>query len=1091
MNVHLPRSFLSTTEMAYVFPSSRGIVTAQRNGPVNACEHDALVGAWLLTMDNDPNYYVSWSLAYDCIVYAELSDKVTEWLERCYPYYSDFITESNGEYSYNRKVEGIPGKMLLSILFPSNFNYTKRSDKVPEHPFIKIQNGVILSDSAPIDKETIGAKRNNIIHLLWIEYGEHVCQDFISNIQFIINRYLFTRGLSIGISDCITEAGSSINRLLTDVSAKCVEILSEPLGEEREDKINRELNSAMPSGMSLAAKSMNKGRYNSLNIMRDCGAKGSSINCGQIVAFLGQQSIEGKRAIKTLSGRSRRLPYFEENEDTPEAGGFIYNSYTSGLTPSEFFFHAQAGRVGVIDTSIRTAESGYAYKRISKKMEDFIAKADGSVRDAGGCIIQFQYGDDGYNPINLINCPGVRFPIPFDLKREMDRINGSSNTTYPKGRERSLTDSEITLLLSRVRIGDHICELTEYNNQIFQSSLRKILENKDLKIYPNLIPNFCRRLFDRHAKSRVDYGEAVGLIAASAIGEPTTQSSVVGDTWVYVKINDEIRYVKIGSLIDTMMERHKNYVLQLDHEHIGSELLVKEDFRRIEVLSVDPRKETVSWKRVCELSRHPVNGRLVEVTTHYGRKIITTLSHSHLQFTSLFGILPIKGNDLSVGGCIPTIADIEHFIPKSLVTTRYINIGSLRRGDVIIDRIKELKMIDPPATTKVYDFGVEGHHNFMVANGIFTHNTLSQFHMSGVAFKDVTLGLPRLEELLNATKNPSKIAISIFFNNTLSKEDLYLKRKIFEGVTMQSLVERHEIIEVGKEIKPPEWRELAVLLLPSPKIKPKDWIIRLHLSLDRLFEYNLTLVDVQKAIENEIDIDNLCVIRSPLNIGQIEIYTDIDSLISYADSKKYDMSVVDNLPFYLSRDVILKAIEKIIICGIEGITKTMLREEDGKDCPFSSTNEKEWVIDASSSYSGNLVDILIKDDVDISRTWSNDLWETLSTFGIEATRTILFNELSKVLGFDGTYINPRHVQLLTDSMTRNGKITSVRRDGITEDAGVLAQGLFEKSIDNFSTASMFGKVDKLTGISGSVMFGTNIPMGTGSVVVRSKDEAVI
>jgi DNA-directed RNA polymerase II subunit RPB1 len=108
---------------------------------------------------------------------------------------------------------------------------------------------------------------------------------------------------------------------------------------------------------------------------------------------VGQQNVEGKRI--PFGFKDRSLPHFTKDDHSPESRGFVENSYLRGLTPQEFFFHAMGGREGLIDTAVKTAETGYIQRRLVKALEDVTAKYDGTVRNALGDIIQFTYGEDG------------------------------------------------------------------------------------------------------------------------------------------------------------------------------------------------------------------------------------------------------------------------------------------------------------------------------------------------------------------------------------------------------------------------------------------------------------------------------------------------------------------------------------------------------------------------------------------------------------------------------------------------------------------------------------------------------------------------
>jgi DNA-directed RNA polymerase II subunit RPB1 len=123
------------------------------------------------------------------------------------------------------------------------------------------------------------------------------------------------------------------------------------------------------------------------------GSKSSFINTSQMAVCVGQQSVEGRRI--PFGFRHRTLPHFTKDDFSPEARGFVENSYLHGLTPQEFFFHAMARREGLIDTVVKTAETGYIQHRLVKALEDVMVCYDGTVRNSLGDLIQFLYGEDG------------------------------------------------------------------------------------------------------------------------------------------------------------------------------------------------------------------------------------------------------------------------------------------------------------------------------------------------------------------------------------------------------------------------------------------------------------------------------------------------------------------------------------------------------------------------------------------------------------------------------------------------------------------------------------------------------------------------
>ena len=124
------------------------------------------------------------------------------------------------------------------------------------------------------------------------------------------------------------------------------------------------------------------------------GSKGSNLNISQIMACVGQQNVEGKRI--PFGFGQRTLPHFSKDDLGPASKGFVKNSYLTGLTPQEFFFHAMGGREGLIDTAVKTAETGYIQRRLIKALEDVMVKYDGTVRTSKEQVVQFLYGEDGF-----------------------------------------------------------------------------------------------------------------------------------------------------------------------------------------------------------------------------------------------------------------------------------------------------------------------------------------------------------------------------------------------------------------------------------------------------------------------------------------------------------------------------------------------------------------------------------------------------------------------------------------------------------------------------------------------------------------------
>ena len=147
--------------------------------------------------------------------------------------------------------------------------------------------------------------------------------------------------------------------------------------ETLEDLILKELSAIRDKAGKASLTALHKS--NAPLTMALCGSKGSFINISQMIACVGQQAINGKRVPNGFEDRA--LPHFERHSKIPAAKGFVENSFYSGLTPTEFFFHTMGGREGLVDTAVKTAETGYMQRRLVKSLEDLVQNYDGTVRN--------------------------------------------------------------------------------------------------------------------------------------------------------------------------------------------------------------------------------------------------------------------------------------------------------------------------------------------------------------------------------------------------------------------------------------------------------------------------------------------------------------------------------------------------------------------------------------------------------------------------------------------------------------------------------------------------------------------------------------
>lgn len=264
-----------------------------------------------------------------------------------------------------------------------------------------------------LDKGALGSGSRGLLHRICNDFGNMRCSKFIDDLQNVVTDYMKTSSFSVGISDLMSndETTQKINEIIFEKKKEVKRLLDQvQLGvfqndsgkshkEEFETQINDILNKVSAETGKVGLKSLNED--NRFVRMVKAGSKGSDLNISFMISCLGQQNVNGKRIPYGFDDRT--LPHFSKYDDSLGARGFVENSYINGLYPEELFFHAMGGRVGLIDTAVKTSQTGYIQRRLIKGMEDLKVEYDMTVRNSNGKIVQFSYGDDNVDTVKVEN----------------------------------------------------------------------------------------------------------------------------------------------------------------------------------------------------------------------------------------------------------------------------------------------------------------------------------------------------------------------------------------------------------------------------------------------------------------------------------------------------------------------------------------------------------------------------------------------------------------------------------------------------------------------------------------------------------------
>jgi DNA-directed RNA polymerase II subunit RPB1 len=323
----------------------------------------------------------------------------------------------------NGPIKKWSGRQLLSTIIPKNINIEMANSSYDEDKpdkdenFVRIKNGEILS--GVIDKTVYQSRTKGLVHSIFNDYDPTTAAKFFDNTQQLVCDWLVQSGFSVGISDLIVDDNANeamkteiqkmkqqVYDIINDIHTNRFENTSIKNNMDYfEDKVNGILSKATDEAGKIGISKVNDLQNRMMNMIKS-KSKGKITNVGQMIACLGQNSDEGKRIPYGFENRT--LPHFTKYDDGPESRGFVENSFISGLSPHEFFFHAIGGRGGLIDTAVKTSDTGYLQRKLVKAMEDCKINYDYTVRNASGSIIQFLYGEDGMDATKI-----ETQPLPF------------------------------------------------------------------------------------------------------------------------------------------------------------------------------------------------------------------------------------------------------------------------------------------------------------------------------------------------------------------------------------------------------------------------------------------------------------------------------------------------------------------------------------------------------------------------------------------------------------------------------------------------------------------------------------------------------
>lgn len=973
MNLHVPQSLLTKAELIEMMMVPKNFVSPNKSAPCMGIVQDSLLGSYRLT-DKDTfvdKYFIQ---------------SVALWLD-LWELPIPAILKPRSLWT---------GKQIFSLILPEVNHPASPYDKPPfphNDKKIMIQRGQLLVGA--ITKGVVGAAPGSLIHVIFNERGSDEVAKFINGVQRITTYFNYCFAFSVGVQDTVADASTlkEMNNVLHKTRQSVEKIgaaanngkLTRKAGMSLLQSFEADVNSALNKCREEAAKKAlsNVRRTNSFKVMIEAGSKGSDLNICQIAVFVGQQNVAGSRI--PFGFRRRTLPHFMLDDYGETSRGMATRGYVEGLQPHEFYFHTMAGREGLIDTAVKTSDTGYLQRKLVKALEDVHAAYDGTVRNANQELIQLAYGEDGLDGARIEGSQA--FPIPHMTNNEMAdkyRYEYNDEGSFSENMGGSYMDPFVRDSL--LRDPQSVSKLHEEYDQL--------MKDRDLS----------RLIIDMEEKNKLKMNLPVNVArliqnARTTMGKRSQVSNLNPITVI-----QRVRELQ-EDLVQLFPSYHKDY-----------------------------------------------SGRFLNVLSQQRVERALTLFGIHLRqiLGSKRVLKEYKLNDKA----------FEYLLKE--IRTKYQQ--SLITPGEIIGAIAAQSCGEPA-----------------------TQMTLNTFHNAGISSKNVTLGVPRLLELLNVSRNQRNASVAVCLTREYQqRQKAQEAQQYIEYCTLANITTTVQIIYdpdpfntvVAEDVSILEWERQVRNAGEQPNAaqsttKPSPFIARLILDTELFNDKRLNMKDVKSAIRQ---MDDSYLVQANLESDGHRVVRLRPRQCAGADAVPALTKAVSQL------------LQSVHLRGIPGIKKTLLKEGTAFSVDPSTggvVKQSSWMVDTEGTALQRIFVGVVNHQgvnmVDFVKTSSNKIPEIVAVLGIEAARRKLLFELREAYLAYGLNINYRHYTILVDTMCQRGYLMAVSRTGInrSETSGPLMRCSFEETVKVLMTAAAFGEKDPVRGVSANLVLGNQAHIGTG------------
>ena len=780
---------------------------------------------------------------------------------------------------------------------------------------------------------------------------------------------------------------------------------------------------------------------NRFAMMVKSGSKGSVVNQTLVTCMLGQQELEGRRAPRLPNGKT--LPSFEPFDPNPRSSGYISDRFSTGIRPQEFFFHAMAGREGLIDTAVKTSRSGYLQRCLIKHLEQLMVNYDYTVRDNDGNIIQFYYGEDSIDSINNRFLMNFKFIADnFDsylIKYKPERINEMIDTKEVREARLNKEIGPNDTMLNKFEPWKYLGSVSE---KVYQQLHDYLINDPDHKFKvsdkfknkenDNIIVDnnkkisrskFKNIIFLKYLSSLIQPGESVGVLAAEAIGEPSTQMTL--NTFHLAGHGGANVTLGIPRLREILMTSEKNIktpimtipIISKEKEEAQKLARKFENYKLIDVLKEIKIKQGIVF--------HSQNSS----TEKYRNYEVNMIMEHHKNIEEYF---ELKKEDIIIilkEQLIPILAKQIH---------RYIKVGMLK-NDITTNKVREEeggdnRDSDEETTTQKYETGKNKRKNTDDDDEQDSEN-----------------------EEKEEESEQEKTYDDIYQKTDDEEERNYMNNEDEESIENEEEEEKDE--ENNTTTNDSTGNDNNSINSNNSKEENKKKTKKKNIAKN----FQKEILERKTYIYNNITIENM----------------------KFSSSKEENTSCFYfNLIIpYSQKNILLKNIlnlvlKKINFKSVKNIKKCHLLDKK------NDSGEKEFLIQLEGF---NFEEVSKYSDlVDINHISTNDIGGVLSIYGIEACRSAIVKEIVNVFDVYSIKVNKRHLGLIADYITFQGKYRSFSRVGISYSSSPLLKMTYETTLQFLMEACETKSIDNGITPSSRIMMGRPPKCGTGAFDIFQK-----